>query len=144
MAAHIGNNSPLMKMLSPTERDGLLDRLSKVVGTELNSQSEKILGEFSLDNQEGALNRLLIQLTDKHNNVGNSLKEKVDDVIKQFSLNDEKSFFSQLQCTLNKTSDAINNNLTLDDENSSLARLQRRCAKFLKSTVMRTRNFRRR
>ena len=142
LAAHIGENSPLMKMLSPTERDGLLDRLAKIVEKELKAQSEGILKEFSLNNEESALVRFLNQINEKHEKVGASLSEKVNEVIKEFSLNDEESFFSQLQRTLDKTSKAIDSNLTLDDEKSSLARLKREVLKVLEEQGKANQDFR--
>jgi phage gp16-like protein len=131
LAGHIGEHSPLMKMLSPDQKSGLLATLSEIVGKELNGQSERILNEFSLNNQDGALSRLVKQLTDKHDNLGRNLKEKIDDVIKELSLDDERSFFSRMQQSLDKTSKTIDKNLTLDDESSSLARLQREVRKLL-------------
>lgn len=131
LAAHIGEQSPLMKKLNPEQKDGFLSVLSQLVEQELKAQSTRILNEFSLDNQDGALNRLVVKLTDKHELLGKNLKERIDEVVKAFSLNDEQSFFSQLRRTLDKTTETINNNLTLDDENSSLARLQREVRKIL-------------
>ena len=125
LTAHIGEQSPLMRRLNPEQKDGLLAILQDIVGRELTSQSELILNQFSLDNQDGALNRLVAQLTENHDNLGKSLKERIDGVICELSLDNEQSFFSRLQRTLDKTSDTIKNNLTLDDENSSLSRLKR-------------------
>jgi len=131
LALHIGENSPLMKKLSPEQKDGLIATLMQIVEDSLKSQSEQILGQFSLDNQDGALCRLVNQLTEKQNNLGSDLKAKINDVVKELSLDDEKSFFSRVQQLLTKTSEAINKNLTLDDESSALARLQREVKKIL-------------
>lgn len=131
LAEHIGLESPLMKKLDPQQKDGVLATLSEIVAEKLKLQAEQILGEFSLDNEDGALFRLIGQLTEKHDKLGKNLKDKIDEVIKELSLDDEGSFFSRLQQSLDKTSKTIDKNLTLDDENSSLARLQRHVSKIL-------------
>src|SRR5207253_511966 len=118
LTAHIGEHSPLMKKLSPEQKDGLLATLSQIVERELKSQSERMIREFSLDNPDGVLCRLVKQLTEKDDRLGRNLKDKVDEVINELSLDDESSFFSRLQQSLDKTNKTIDKNLTLDDENS--------------------------
>ncbi len=91
----------------------------------MRQQRDRVLSEFSLNNKEGALSRLVRELTDNHGQLTEQLQGKIDEVVKEFSLADESSFFSRLQKTLDLTSQAIHTNLTLDDEQSSLARLKR-------------------
>ena len=54
LLAHFGASSPLMKLLSPTESEGLLAALEKTVGDQLTQQRVTVLNEFSLDNKQGA------------------------------------------------------------------------------------------
>lgn len=54
MLAYVGENSPLMKSLSPTESTGLIAALRRVVEEQLKSQRERVLTEFSLDNDKSA------------------------------------------------------------------------------------------
>jgi hypothetical protein len=159
LLAHFGDASPLMKLLSPSESQGLLAALRETVGTQLSQQRETVLKEFSLDNKQGALARLLEELGQKHGQLTDKLQAKIDIVVKEFSLDEENSAlsrlvrnvdraqktitnefsldnetsaFSRLQALLQTTSQAIHSNLTLDDEASSLARLKREVLGILK------------
>jgi len=152
LLAHFGDGSPLMKVLGPDQSHGLLAALRDTVGEQLKTQRDRVLDEFSLDNKEGALSRLVHELTENHGQLTEHLQDKLDDVMKEFSLDqensalsrlvrnvekaqqtitrefslsDESSAFSRLRVMLEQTSQAIHSNLTLDDEQSSLARLKR-------------------
>lgn len=152
LVAHFGEESPLMKRLSPTESEGLIGALRGVVEEQLRHQRERVLSEFSLDNQQGALARLVGELTKNHGQLHKDLHSKIDEVVKEFSLDQEnsalsrlvrnvdsaqrtivrefsldnpESAFSRLTTVLRDTQGAIHGNLTLDDENAPLARLKR-------------------
>ena len=103
LAAHVGEGSPLFKLLSPTESNGLRAQLAKTIADALADQRAQILREFSLDRKDSALSRLFAE----------------------FSLDDETSVLSRLSRMLIATSEQIGKNLTLDDEGSALARLRR-------------------
>ena len=159
LMAYVGENSKLMKLLNPDESKGLLCALKEAVGTQLTQQRERVLSEFSLDNRQGALARLVDELKTKHGELTDKLQEKIEKLRKEFSFdeegsalnrlvgnveqaqktisdefsfNNEQSAFSRLRSMLKNTSDAIHSNLTLDDENSSLARLKREVLSILK------------
>jgi hypothetical protein len=152
LAAHFGAHSPLMKMLSPKESEGLLKLLSDTLAEQLRSQRERVLSEFSMDNQEGALSKLVARLTQSHGELGKDLQTRIDAVVGEFSLDKEDSALNRLvrmvteaqrtisgefsldnetsalrrmSNTLENTRQAINSHLTLDKEDSSLARLKR-------------------
>lgn len=55
LAAHIGENSPLMKLLGPGESDGLVSSIRSTISAVVNEDQSRILAEFSLDNSQGAL-----------------------------------------------------------------------------------------
>jgi hypothetical protein len=103
LAAHLGEGSPIFKLLSPTEAGGLRMQLAKTVEEALAEQRNLILREFSLDQKDSALSRL----------------------VAEFSLDDDGSALSRLSKMLAATSAQIGKNLTLDDEGSALARLRR-------------------
>jgi len=109
LAAHLGEGSPLFKLLSPTDATGLRGQLASTIEDALGDQRKHIMREFSLDQKDSALSRLL----------------------GEFSLDDEQSAMSRLSKMLSATSDQIGKNLTLDDEGSPLARLKRE----LQSTI---------
>jgi len=160
LAAHVGEHSPIMTLLDPEESTGLVQAVRN--SAEEVSQAERaiILAEFSLDNKDSALSRMVAELTEKNGQLSGDLTLKVDEVVKEFSLDAEDSALSRLvrkveaaQRTitdefsldndgsalarmsglLNLATDAINNNLTLDKEGSALARLKRELVEILKS-----------
>jgi hypothetical protein len=152
LAAHFGPQSQLMKILSPSESQGLLAALTETLNKQLGLQRDTVLKQFSLDNEDGALARMIKQLTDSQGRMTDKLQIKIDDVVKEFSLDEENSALSRLVQNVSKaqqtissefsldndasalcrlkrmlesTNEAIHGNLTLDDEASSLARLKR-------------------
>ncbi|MFO0898485.1 MAG: hypothetical protein U0836_13775 [Pirellulales bacterium] len=152
LVSHVGQQSPLFKLLDPRESQGLLSALRTTLDEELAGQREKVLSEFSLDNKQGALARLLDELAECHGQLTDGLQKRIDEVVKQFSLDEEnsalsrlvknvdharrtitsefsldneQSAFSRLRVMLESNSQAIHSNLTLDDEHSALARLKR-------------------
>lgn len=160
LAAHFGQGSPLMGLLNPDESQGLLAAFRVTFDEQLTVQRERVLNEFSLDNREGALSRLVKELTDNHGKLTGDLQEKIDVVVgefsldeensalsrlvrnvdraqrtitSEFSLDDENSALSRLKTILENTNETINSNLTLDDDDSSLARLRREILSVLES-----------
>jgi hypothetical protein len=103
LAAHVGEGSPLFRLLTSSDESGLRGQLAAVIEQALTEQRQQILREFSLDQKDSALSRLL----------------------SEFSLDDERSTMTRLSKMLAAASDQIGKNLTLDDENSALARLKR-------------------
>jgi hypothetical protein len=103
LSSHLGEGSPIFKLLSPTDANGLLVQLTKTLEEALVDQRKHILREFSLDQEGSALSRL----------------------VGEFSLDDDKSAFSRLSRMLSATSEQIGKNLTLDDDASPLSRLKR-------------------
>lgn len=152
LTALIGDNSPLMKILDPAEADGLVATLRESVDEVLRGEREKILSQFSLDDKQSAISRLVVELAGNNNNLQEALADKVDEVVKEFSLDQEDSALSRLvrkveeaqqsiaqefsldndQSALSRmtefmgrATEAIDNNLTLDKEQSALSRLKR-------------------
>ena len=158
LANHFGPTSPLMKQLSPTESEGLLSALKATFGQQLEAQREAVLNQFSLNNKDGALTRLLQEITTKQGQLTENLQGKIEAVVKEFNLNEdgsalnrlmtkvteaqrkiseefssdnEQSTLSQLTKMLKSAGDTIHGNLTLDDEQSALSRLKRELVSML-------------
>lgn len=152
LAGHFGQNSPLMKLLAPDQSQGLLAALRSTLEEQLLEQREQVLGQFSLDNKEGALARFITELAERHGQLSQQLAGRIDEVVKEFSLDEENSALSRLvrnvegaqktitaefsldgeasalsrlRRMLEETNKAIDAHLSLDDENSALARLKR-------------------
>ncbi len=103
LVTHLGEGSPLFKLLSPTDSAGLRAQVSSTVEEALADQRKIILREFSLDQKDSALSRL----------------------VAEFSLDGDGSSMNRLAKMLAATSEQIGKNLTLDDESSALSRLKR-------------------
>lgn len=125
LLTHVGRESPLMKMLDPNQSEGLLTVLRQAVEGQLTKQSDQVLREFSLDNTEGALARLVRELTTKHGDLTKDLNNKIDDVVKEFSLDEENSALSRLVGNVDRAQRTISSEFSLDNENSAFSRLNR-------------------
>lgn len=124
LADQFGPESSLMRQLDPQQSTGLLSRLQKMVDEQLIDQRDKVLREFSLDNQEGALARLIRELTGKHGDLSKDLQEKIDEVIKEFSLDKEDSALSRLVQNVDRAQRTISSEFSLDNKESGLSRVK--------------------
>ncbi len=112
LAKAVGDNSPLMKHLSPKQKDGLVETIARVVQERLEEQSKRVLDEFDLNNEDSALNRLIGKVNEISNEIG-----------EQFNPEEEQSALARLNRALEQTRKQISKDLTLDDEESALSRL---------------------
>jgi hypothetical protein len=124
LSAHFGSDSPLFKLLSPDESRGLLKAFRDTFGEQLVSQRERILNEFSLNNKEGALSRLIDELHTHHDQLTENLQGKIDGVVKEFSLDEENSALSRLVRNVDRAQKTITSEFSLDNEASALSRLK--------------------
>jgi hypothetical protein len=131
LITHVGRDSAIMKVLDPQQSDGLLTTLRKNVDEQLTYQRDTLLKEFSLDNKEGSLARLLGELTTNHGDVGKALQTKIDTVIKEFSLNEENSALSRLVQNVTHAQRTITNEFSLDNDLSCLSKLKRELTELL-------------
>lgn len=125
LATHVGQNSPLMALLDPERGDGFLGSLAASLEETLAGQRERILREFSLDNKEGALSRLVSELRRRHGEVGQALQTQIDQVVAEFSLDRDDSALSRLVRRVEQAQKQISSEFSLDQENSALARMRR-------------------
>lgn len=158
LAEHLGDNSVIMRLLNPNESDSLVHTIRRSAEEALESERERILAEFSLDNKDSALSRMVAELTENNGQLTGDLTSKIDEAIKefsldkddsalsrlvrkveaaqrtitdQFSLDNEGSALNRMSNMLGQTTDAINNNLSLDKEGSALGRLRREVIEIL-------------
>ena len=125
LATHVGEDSPLLQQLSPDESRGVLAALRDTLEQQLKHQREQVLGQFSLDNKEGALSRLVTELTDQNGEITQQLQQKIDLLMKEFSLNEDESALNRLVKNVKQAQDRITREFSLNDDNSALARLKR-------------------
>ena len=114
-----------MQVLDPQASDGLLSTIGATVAETLSEQRERILREFSLDNKEGALSRLVSELSDQHAQASGSLAEHVQKVVSEFSLDRDDFALSRLVRRVEHAQKQISSEFSLDEENSALARMRR-------------------
>ena len=124
LALAIGPESPLLRMFNPDESRGLLKALRETFDEQLKQQRDRILGEFSLNNKEGALSRLIDELNAHHGKLTDNLQEKIDGVVKEFSLDEENSALSRLVKNVDEAQQKITAEFSLDNEASALSRLK--------------------
>jgi hypothetical protein len=125
LRAHVGPESPLMKVLSPTESEGLLQSLGAAVETQLRSQREQILQQFSLDRGDSALSRLVKELERKHGDLTTELKGRIDHVVREFSLDEEDGALRRLVDRVDQAQKKITREFSLDEDNSALGNLRK-------------------
>ncbi len=135
LLSHVGRESPLMRMLSPNESDGLLASLHKNVENQLTQQKDRLLKEFSLDNPDGALKRLVGELTTKHGDLSKDLQTKINEVVKEFSLDEDNSALSRLMRNVDRAQKTITSEFSLDNEKSGLRRLKDEMTTLLSAQV---------
>jgi len=124
LAGHIGEESPIFKLLSPDQSKGLLASLQVQLATALAAQNEAVLAEFSLDNKKGALARFLTELEESQDEVATDLKSRVDLLAGEFSLDDDDSALSRMFKMISSSQQQITGEFSLDSKDSALARLR--------------------
>lgn len=125
LAVHVGEHSPLMQLLDLEASDGFLGSLAGSVEKTLVEQRERMLLEFSLDNKQGALSRLVTELAEHHGEVGEALEKRMGEVMAEFSLDREDSALSRLVARVEQAQRQISSEFSLDEEGSALARMRR-------------------
>jgi hypothetical protein len=141
LVAHVGRDSQLMRLLDPQQSEGLLATLRASVETQLAQQRDQVLKEFSLDNKDGSLCRLVSELTTNHGDLSKALQSKIDAVVKEFSLNDENSALSRLVQNVTHAQRTITNEFSLDSDTSCLSRMKRELTEMLTVADRKNREF---
>ena len=135
LISQIGANSPLMKMLSPDQSEGLLALLRGNIEGQLTQQRDHLCKEFSLDNPEGSLCRLVQEITAKHGDFTKNMAGKIDEVVKEFSLDEENSALSRLVCNVDNAQKKITQEFSLDNKQSALHKLKEELTTILSAHV---------
>jgi hypothetical protein len=123
LARHIGEHSPIFKLLSPTQSGGLMAVLTETLQKALNSQRDEVLKQFSLDQKDSALSRLVFEVTTTNGKLQSELAEDMGKVVREFSLDNQDGALARLVSRVENTQTLIENELSLDFEGSALRRL---------------------
>ena len=110
LAEHIGKNSPLMKLLNPDEANGLVSSVRSAISS-------------VIDEDQGALKRLVNELTQANGKLKTDLANEVGAVVQEFSLDKEDSALSRLVKRVETAQETITKEFSLDEEGSALSRL---------------------
>lgn len=119
----IGENSQLLKALDPSGDNQLIANLQRTLDTVVQAQNASILGQFSLDNKDGALVRFLGELTAKHGDLNQALSRDMQAVVAEFSLDKPDSALSRLVGRVEAAQRSLTSELSLDNEGSALKRM---------------------
>lgn len=124
MERFVGENSAFLELLDPSESNRLLTAMRDTVGGVLESEKAVILGQFSLDNPESALSRLVRELHASHGSLTNALGTQINEVVSEFSLDKPDSALSRLVGRVEAAQRSISQEFSLDNDGSALRRLR--------------------
>jgi hypothetical protein len=88
LARRIGESSPLMRRLDPQDASGISRSIETSVKEVLESEQKRILAEFSLDNENGALTRMVTQLESTNGKFQGNIEKQLSAAAREFSLDD--------------------------------------------------------
>lgn len=125
LAAHLGERSPLLALLSPGEGNQLVASMRTALDQSMQAQADAVLSQFSLDNEHGALRRLLAELAATHGDLQKAVADKVESVVGEFSLDRKDSALSRLVEQVREAQQKISSEFSLDNQASGLSRLTR-------------------
>ncbi len=108
LAKRIGASSPLMRRLDPEDAESVTKSIESSVKEVLEQEQKGILDEFSLDNPNGTLTRVIAKIEEKNGLFAGDIEKQIKGAVKEFSLDDEHSALSRL---VKKVEDA-NNQIT--------------------------------
>jgi hypothetical protein len=130
LALHVGESSPLMKVIAPDEAGGVIAALTETIQQALNQQREHVLGQFSLDDENSALSHLVKQIADANGKFRTDLSGDIDKLCGEFSLDNEEGALARLVRQVERAQKSIADQFSNDNENSAL----RKMSKLLEST----------
>ncbi len=125
LASHTGPDSPLMQLIDPKAEKGLAQALSRNVEATAVAERERLLKEFSLDNADGALSRMVRELTERHGAAGEALQRQIAEAVSEFSLDRDDSALSRLVARVDRAQKLITDEFSLDRDGSALARIRK-------------------
>ncbi len=123
LAKRVGENSPLMKRLSPEDADGVISKISAAVESVLAEERQHILAQFSLDSDSSALTRVVKELQKQNGELTGSMTQHLEAAVREFSLDDENSALSRLVKQVDSAQRRITNEFSQDNEHSAMSRM---------------------
>lgn len=96
LAQQVGENSPLFKLLSPTDSQGFLSNLEKQIESVLDLQRQRLLDQLDPRVEGSAIQRMLVDLREAQERDNRDRNRQFDSAIKSLDANDETSALSSL------------------------------------------------
>ena len=125
LAERIGEKSPLFKVLSATDKNGLLCQVAGAINSELEQQRSAILKEFSLDNENSALSRLIARVLGSNEEFAERVENQISAMVGEFSLDRGDSALSRLVAKVESAQKLISAEFSTDNDESAISRLSR-------------------
>ena len=139
-------NQRIKNLLGNEQEAGELERLIRrqLEGEEspLSNQQKKILKEFTLDNRESALSRLVEELKKNHGETEESLGKQITGIAGEFSLDRKDSALSRMMSQVEESHQKITREFSLDEENSSVSRMKKELLEVLEKDNSANQEFR--
>lgn len=123
LASHIGEQSPLFKLLSPDQANGVLASLRDIIQKAMQAHRDQIVKQFSLDDKSSALSRLLAEVSDSNGQLRKGLASDVAEVRKEFSLDNEDGALTRLVKRVEAAQKTISDQFSHDNEDSAMSRM---------------------
>jgi len=107
LAQHLGENSPVFRLLSPEDAGGLRAQVEQTLARVLAEQRELILRQFSLDDRESALSRLVAELRQQQAQLQTDVRGQVETMAREFSLDKPDSALARLVARVDAAQKAL-------------------------------------
>jgi hypothetical protein len=120
---HIGSTSPLLKLLSPDQQQGLLVSLRDALQGVVTKHAGHMAGQFSLDDKDSALSRLVASITERNGLLRKELATDLATIRSEFSLDNEEGALSRLVSQFHLANQKILDEFSADNEESALVRM---------------------
>src|SRR5262249_12816445 len=96
LSEFVGEESEILKRLSPSHADGIISATRSAVAETLKGEREHLIRLFSLDDRGSALSRLVSEITDKNGCLREELSKDIEKVREEFSLDHPDSALARL------------------------------------------------
>ena len=131
MERFLGPESALLALASPDAPQGLTVRLNDAVQGMVAEQRAAVLSQFSLDNPDSGLSRLVAEIGRREGESQDTLDRRIARMQSEFSLDRDDSALSRLLRHMEQSQLLINRELSLDSPESALARMHREVMRVL-------------
>ena len=102
LADQVGSASPLMRLLDPNTKDGLVEQLSRAVDDVVTENQKAVVGQFDMNDPQSALRRFIKSVQDENLTIEEALRKRVAELAGMLSLDVPDSALARVRNTLVK------------------------------------------